>query len=159
MPVAVPALADCLDGFEHHDTQCYKVLPLEASWIEAKQYCRLLGTELLVIETAAEETTIEGILTKLHGSHLDEVYWVSGSDMISENNWLWLTGDGFSVPMGFTDWAVGRPDNVGGHEDCLVIHYHGVTRTSWKDEMCSNQHSFICEINKNDLHRLSYTYF
>jgi hypothetical protein len=26
----------CLDGFEHHDSHCYKVAALEASWMEAK---------------------------------------------------------------------------------------------------------------------------
>jgi len=31
-----PVKGDCLDGFQHHGSMCYKILSLEASWIEAK---------------------------------------------------------------------------------------------------------------------------
>ncbi|KAH3815001.1 perlucin-like [Dreissena polymorpha] len=134
----------CPNGFELNDNSCYKVSALEASWIEAKSFCRLLGSELLVIETATEEAIVEGLLTKLHGSHIDEDYWASGADIARENDWRWMTSDGVSFRMNYTHWGAGQPDNGGGNSNCLVIHFHGV-RTIWNDTLCSQLHSFICE--------------
>ncbi|XP_045215574.2 perlucin-like [Mercenaria mercenaria] len=134
----------CLDGFEHHGTQCYKIAALEASWMEAKMYCRLLGSELAIIDDSTEESTVEGMLTKLHGSHIDEDYWISGTDIINENDWRWMTSDGTSIPFNYTHWGTGKPDNLGGNENCLVIHFRK-GRTSWNDNVCNALHSFICE--------------
>lgn len=78
------------------------------------------------------------------GSHIDEVYWISGSDMITENDWRWFMQDGYNYPMNYTNWLSGRPDNSGGNENCLSIVYHG-TRTAWNDDFCYERHSFICE--------------
>ncbi|XP_060563552.1 perlucin-like isoform X2 [Ruditapes philippinarum] len=138
----------CLDGFEHHDSHCYKVAALEASWMEAKMYCRLLGSDLAIIDDEAEEIVVEGMLAKLHGSHIDEDYWIAGTDIINENSWRWMTTDGSSVPITYTKWAAGRPDNLGGNENCLAIHYHK-GRTNWNDYICNALHSFICETPYN----------
>jgi len=78
------------------------------------------------------------------GSHIDEDYWISGSDMITENQWRWFVDDGVNYAMNYTNWLAGRPDNAGGNENCLLIHYHG-TRTAWNDDNCNGLHSFICE--------------
>ncbi|KAL4228228.1 hypothetical protein ACF0H5_013661 [Mactra antiquata] len=139
---------DCPHGFEHVNGACYKVEPLEASWVEAKMTCRILGSELVVIEDAAEETSIEGMLTQVHGSHIDEVYWLSGADITNEADWRWFTTDGVSTPINYTNWGHNRPDNAGGQQNCLVLSYHG-TKTYWDDVNCYERHSFICEAPYN----------
>lgn len=78
------------------------------------------------------------------GTTIDEAYWLSGSDMIQERDWRWLTSDGHSVPMVYTNWLHGRPDNVGGNQNCLSLHFHR-GKSYWDDENCNTLHSFICE--------------
>ena len=78
------------------------------------------------------------------GSHIDETYWLAGSDIIAEKDWRWMTGAGPFKPFGnYTNWASHRPDNSGGNENCLTMVYnHG--KTHWDDKNCQDLHSFIC---------------
>ena len=79
------------------------------------------------------------------GSHIDELYWIGGSEIVAVNDWRWMREDGKSVPISnYTHWGHNKPDNVGGNENCLVINYHG-SKTYWDDRNCQGQHSFICE--------------
>jgi len=64
--------------------------------------------------------------------------------MIQEKVWRWMTDDGYNSPIVYANWGAGRPDNLGGNENCLLIHYRGA-RTFWDDENCNILHSFICE--------------
>nr|XP_026695780.1 uncharacterized protein LOC108950855 [Ciona intestinalis] len=58
------------------------------------------------------------------------------------------------VTSGYTSWAPGEPDYVGGNENCVVLVYvighswHG----KWNDVPCSGNRRYLCE------RRLAHTY-
>ncbi|KAJ8298068.1 hypothetical protein KUTeg_024599 [Tegillarca granosa] len=72
-------------------------------------------------------------------------YWTGGNDEASEGRWMW-TGNGNPVPLNYTDWHVGQPNNVGGDQDCLLIQYYD-DHFKWGDVSCTETHPFICEAN------------
>ena len=89
-------------------------------------------------------TWLKWSIIHLPGSHIDETYWLVGSDIIAEKDWRWMLGDGVSRPItNYTNWGSHRPDNTGGNENCLVIVYHH-GNTYWDDRNCQEQHSFVC---------------
>lgn len=54
-----------------------------------------------------------------------------------DGGWAWGTG----VPFGFTNWAPGEPNDVGG-EDCLQVSGNG----AWNDIACSHVGAIACEL-------------
>ncbi|KAJ8301866.1 hypothetical protein KUTeg_020853 [Tegillarca granosa] len=67
-------------------------------------------------------------------------YWIGGSDMEVEGNWIWIKS---RQRFTFTDWGAGQPTNSYNHEDCL--HLYGKLDFHWNDEACSHSAYFICE--------------
>ncbi|KAL3859162.1 hypothetical protein ACJMK2_009394, partial [Sinanodonta woodiana] len=132
--------AACPEGFERHGTGCYKVLEIKASWPEAKVYCSVIGGDLAQIEDANENSIITGIISRLHVSTNDKLFWLDGSDMLSENEWLWMGQHGASQHMTFTNWNPSQPDNAAGIEHCLEI-----VNDHWNDENCATTRYFVCE--------------
>ncbi|XP_021365376.1 perlucin-like isoform X2 [Mizuhopecten yessoensis] len=133
----------CPDGFERHGYRCYKVFALHVSWIDAKQYCQLYGADLVQIDSALEESIVEGIVKRLHGAVGEEVYWTDGSDLLTEGEWRWIGQPGESHLIdGYTHWHPGQPDNANA-ENCLEI--RAAFGFDWNDHQCYDKKNFICE--------------
>lgn len=71
--------------------------------------------------------------------------WTNGNDFDHENSFTW-TGQAHPVPLNYTHWHPGQPNNIAGVQDCLVIEYPKYDY-EWGDVSCSEKHSFICEMN------------
>nr|QNH85695.1 C-type lectin 3 [Anadara sativa] len=140
------AASQCPPTFQQNGTSCYKIMGILASWIEAKQYCNVMGADLAVIEDAGEEKFLEDELRKIHGAGNvgPENYWIDGADFMEKNVWRWMRNDGGSYFIkGYTNWAPGQPDDIGEH--CLEIRYSfGI---HWNNFNCFQKENFICEVS------------
>ena len=79
-------------------------------------------------------------------SHLEEGYWLGGSDLLSEGTWIW---DSDSSPITYTAWGVGEPTGS-PIENCIAItknHSH-----YWSDEDClTTLQRPLCEMGDANL--------
>ncbi|OWF44612.1 Perlucin [Mizuhopecten yessoensis] len=136
----------CPNNFEKHGDGCYKVMVEPVSWINAKLYCQVFGADLVKIETQEEETLLETVLNEIHINRTARIenYWVDGSDLLAEGEWMWVGTPGYSQYItSFTHWAPGQPDNNNNGEDCMLIKFN--LKLFWSDERCTTSGSFICE--------------
>ena len=69
-------------------------------------------------------------------------FWVDGSDLIFENDWMWVRTDSL---FKYTDWDVANnnPSNNNGYENCMEISLR--VNATWNDDNCEKMQSFICE--------------
>ncbi|XP_069119272.1 perlucin-like [Argopecten irradians] len=140
--------AECPNGYVRHDSSCYKFFSsVQATWAEALTYCQLFESKLTVIETAREQTFIEGLLRREWKSGLSDGVWLDGTDLLVEGDWVWAD-DGTPISaQNFTKWFPGEPNSLGKvGEDCLNLLHH--ESYQWNDDDCEEKHNFLCEIEE-----------
>ncbi|XP_060083118.1 uncharacterized protein LOC132562393 [Ylistrum balloti] len=70
-------------------------------------------------------------------------FWTSGQDEFKEGDFYWAS-DLEPVKFNYTSWHVGQPNNVGGHQNCVLLEYAN-DNYNWGDVDCGERHPFICE--------------
>uniref|UniRef100_A0A668U3F4 C-type lectin domain-containing protein n=1 Tax=Oreochromis aureus TaxID=47969 RepID=A0A668U3F4_OREAU len=114
-------------SFNH---SCYLLSESFGSWDAARKDCKDRGADLVVIDSAEEQTFLSTITTK--------DAWIGLNDKEQEGTWKWVDG----TPLTLTYWASGQPDN-GGEEDCAHVIWD--KQKSWNDLSCSSSRQWICE--------------
>ncbi|MBR2180148.1 MAG: hypothetical protein IJ862_07135 [Selenomonadaceae bacterium] len=99
-------------GAVTYNGHSYKLYTLGKTWDEAKTYCENLGGHLVAVNTSAEQSFVESMIR--NGSKSS--YWLGGYKD-SSSNWHWVTNEIF----GYTNWAIGEPNNGEEGEDKLMI--------------------------------------
>lgn len=113
----------------------YHVFQQKLTWDSAKTYCESQGGHLVAVINPGVQAFIE--------SFVEDPVWIGGyspSGLVSD--WAWVTGQ----PWGYTNWAIGQPDNSGGTEPYVQM---GVG-TSWAGGQWNNWSTtatcyFLCE--------------
>ncbi|XP_011456845.3 uncharacterized protein [Magallana gigas] len=128
---------------------CYVFHMEPKTYIDAMKACKAIWPQasLVAIETAAEQAFISNMINTSHAMSLaaDFGLWTNGNDFDHENSFTW-SGQAHPVPLNYTHWHPGQPNNIAGVQDCLVIEYPKYDY-EWGDVSCSEKHSFICEMN------------
>ncbi|XP_053380403.1 uncharacterized protein LOC123559120 isoform X2 [Mercenaria mercenaria] len=94
---------------------CYEFVPLNDSWIHAKEDCHNKGGYLLSIISADEQTFVSNMLTTIN---VTQQLWLGLDDRINEEQWEWNSGD----PVHYINWIPGRYiDQYHDQEDCAVM--------------------------------------
>jgi hypothetical protein len=145
------ALEDCFDGVDQDcngqvdDTGCltcatvegpkgmYLLCPYGAGLEKALAYCSDWGGHLLVIDDADEADWVKSTMVQ---RGLDRL-WLGLTDAADEGQWTDYSG----LPLGFSGWGSGEPNNWGGNEDCAQVYASGV----WNDMGCDGSHPLLCE--------------
>jgi hypothetical protein len=76
-------------------------------------------------------------------------YWGAGSDENCEGTFGWCDID---RPLAkWIPWIKTQPDNIGGHQNCLVFNHNtGLLKsdvgTRFFDDYCDAKQQFICEV-------------
>ncbi|XP_078352243.1 low affinity immunoglobulin epsilon Fc receptor-like [Oculina patagonica] len=108
--------------------RCYKFFSTKLEWFAAKSACEALGSELVIINSQAEQQGIRAIIK--------QKIWIGLSrDPKDRNSFLWVDG---SRP-GYTNWGAGEPNNHNGGEDCTE------TGSTWNDLLCGETNPYVCE--------------
>uniref|UniRef100_A0A668U6B9 C-type lectin domain-containing protein n=1 Tax=Oreochromis aureus TaxID=47969 RepID=A0A668U6B9_OREAU len=124
----------CLAGWRNFSCSCYLLSESSASWDAARKDCRDRGADLVVIDSAEEQTFLSTITTN--------ETWIGLNDKEQEGTWKWVDG----TPLTLTYWGISQPNN-GGEQDCVYV-TTGEGRF-WNDYWCSTSHQWICENTPN----------
>ena len=120
---------------------CYKFSSKALNWNAAKSACEALGSNLVVINSYAEQQALAPKTSKI-------TYWIGlYRDPNDKSRWMWVDG---SRPT-YTAWRAGEPNNwlgQGVEEDCTEMY------VTWNDLACKSTAPYICEIDGRKRFRL-----
>ncbi|XP_040913949.1 CD209 antigen-like protein E [Toxotes jaculatrix] len=130
----------CPAGWRKFCGACYLVSTNSDSWGKARQDCRDRGADLVVIDSAAEQTFLSNLVEDQIAS------WIGLTDVDEEKTWKWIDG----TPLTLSYWAETQPDNGGGdpkwgEEDCAHLRAGKKTENNWNDLSCNASLQWICE--------------
>ncbi|XP_058237236.1 L-selectin-like [Hemibagrus wyckioides] len=102
---------------------------------EAQTYCRVNFTDLATINNMGEMKKLNHTLMKENAKKA----WI-GLQREGPGKWQWSLADQTFYRDGDTyrNWRSGQPDNDGGIEYCVEMHYNGL----WNDKDCEKLNPF-----------------
>lgn len=117
----------------------YELYDSGLSWNHAKEYCDSAGGYLATITSAGENAALLGMVRGKSGD-----YSIGATDVGSEGNWRWITGETWD----YTNWTTGEPNNYGDAEHYGSLHPSG----EWNDlpEKFYYNNGFICEYGNTE---------
>ncbi|XP_011428426.3 perlucin [Magallana gigas] len=128
--------ANCPAKWVQHSNSCYLFeTRYKLEWIKALNYCKTYGATLAEVETSTEDSFL-----KQKARQLNDYFWLGGSDILVEGEWVWLSTH---AAMTYTGWHTGMPNNYRYNEHCLCL--ERTLNADWGDLPCYDRLSFICE--------------
>lgn len=112
----------------------YWVCERDGDWDAARDGCKALGQDLVVITDEAENAFVQSIV---QGKSKDEFY-IGLTDREKEGTFVWVD----DTKAKWTNWDVGEPNDLFG-EDCSIVKKSG----KWNDVGCNRdlRNAFVCE--------------
>ncbi|NXO75629.1 CLC4D protein, partial [Sitta europaea] len=128
----------CPKGWRRFQRSCY-FLSLDAmSWAESDQNCTGMGSQLVVINSKAEQVFLSEQIKK---SPKRENFYI-GLFAEEVGQWHWVDKTPYNVREAF--WRKGEPSDS-RNENCTVIHVFEPTLNNWNDVRSNVGHHRICE--------------
>ncbi|XP_067372126.1 CD209 antigen-like protein C, partial [Channa argus] len=125
----------CPAGWMMFSYSCYLLSTESGSWTKGREDCRKRGADLVVINSAEEQTFLSAF-TRM-GT------WIGLSDRDEEGTWRWIDG----TTLTFKYWDVMEPNNEDKDstdgEDCAEIKVQKGHK--WNDLSCEVSQQWICE--------------
>ncbi|KAL4237931.1 hypothetical protein ACF0H5_002641 [Mactra antiquata] len=135
--VAIEAV--CPDGYCRHSGDCYLVVGLNVSWIDARAYCTTLGGFLLHIDSQSKQTTTEGVLRRSLGIYPAK-FWIDVSDLLNPTDWKYMQ---LKQSITYSNWNTDEADNsstvVG---KCVSLSREN--EYAWSPTACEQKMNFVC---------------
>ncbi|KAL6100419.1 uncharacterized protein ACO6RY_07572 [Pungitius sinensis] len=125
----------CPEGWRMFSCSCYLLSTRTDSWTNGRKDCRDQGADLVIIDSLEEQKFLSSIVT----SHT----WIGLSDTEMEGTWKWVDGTPLTAAY-WADFLGVQPDDFGGNEDCVEIHFWNSER-NWNDRDCTYSQKWICE--------------
>ncbi|KAK5860772.1 hypothetical protein PBY51_022231 [Eleginops maclovinus] len=101
----------CPAGWRMFSSTCYHLSKATGSWEKGREECRDTGADLVVIDSAEEQT----FLSNFTGG--ETTAWIGLTDKVEEKTWLWING----APLSIQYWRSIQPDNGGGLEEEITL--------------------------------------
>ncbi|XP_060591285.1 CD209 antigen-like isoform X2 [Ruditapes philippinarum] len=130
--------AGCPDGWLTHGGMCYLFSHGREDWPGSYEMCKIMGGQLVEIESAAENNYIE-----LQAKPSN--YWIGLSDDSEEGSWVWMSSQTPLAATYYTNWFRNEPSRFidGEPENCVEMYTH--LGGEWNDAPCTNFKNYICE--------------
>ncbi|XP_053379910.1 snaclec salmorin subunit A-like [Mercenaria mercenaria] len=77
----------CPAGYSWHSGGCYLVIGLNVSWIDARNYCKVLGGNLLSVESSATQRATEIAVSQFSGTIFPGKFWLDFNDLLNPKDW------------------------------------------------------------------------
>ena len=126
----------------HH----YHFINKMKNWTEAQRYCRETYTDLATVHSMDEMKELNETLK--NSSISGPSVWM-GLQRGGTKKWMWSLADTQFYKQGETEfrkWKTGEPSDSASNQDCAVKYS---TDIFWRDENCSQSHSFVCYDGRN----------
>ncbi|XP_056005500.1 uncharacterized protein LOC130050218 isoform X5 [Ostrea edulis] len=122
---------ECASDWTPYDKNCYRLYTSTKSWTEAFIACQSVGSILVDIESASEQTFLQNFVSG------GPSVWIGASDSATEGQWRW-----YSSPQSwvFINWDSGEPNDF-QNEDCIEFRSSG----KWNDLPCDRKLAYVCK--------------
>ena len=135
-------LEGCRNGFNLWQGRCYRFeLGDNFNWEEANSHCHNLGSELVSINSQAENNYVTCLIPDT--SEMLEV-WIGGTRIDAER-WAWIDGSEWSWNDG---WNSGEPNNQHNNEDRICLYgtkNSPYPKGKWNDASSGTRHKgLVC---------------
>ena len=117
---------------------CYNFSSGTLNWNQAKSACEKLGSNLVAINSQAEQQALASKIT------YNQWTWIGFyRNPEDKSQWLWVDGSRST----YTNWNTGEPNSHG--EECAHMYSEAseANRFKWNDQKCIDTFRYICEIN------------
>jgi formylglycine-generating enzyme required for sulfatase activity len=114
------ATCDCAAGYVAHGGSCYKYTEAGTTWPLANQACRADGGQLVSIESATEQSFVDGEWSSYH--------WTGLNDRAAEGTVVWAGGE----PLVYRPADAEGFEDLGADTDCGVFGPEG----DWFSDPC-----------------------
>nr|XP_038035423.1 C-type lectin domain family 6 member A-like isoform X4 [Anas platyrhynchos] len=136
----------CPEGWRPFQESCYYFSGDQMPWDESQQNCSGMGSQLVVINTEAEQeflfSSVKGLVTNTY-----ETKYYMGLSAHKTGKWQWVDRTPYKKMATF--WKPGEP-NLLFAEKCAAIHVKGNTDSNtysnWNNILCSTSCYRICEL-------------
>ncbi|XP_075226178.1 sushi, von Willebrand factor type A, EGF and pentraxin domain-containing protein uif [Lycorma delicatula] len=139
-------LFTCPNGWELRGLHCYKFFSIRHSWENAAQLCNRYGSDLVLVESYAENNFTGGLATRGIGpaERNDRRYWLglASLDDLRTNTLESAAGILVSQYGGF--WSLDQPEPSAG--ECVDVSLTD-EHQSWELETCESLLPFLCRAN------------
>ncbi|XP_060592377.1 perlucin-like protein isoform X3 [Ruditapes philippinarum] len=137
------AYSACESGWRSHGGNCYRFTTEKQTWPESRQMCLWHKSDLVVIETAEEQTWFRKEALTFNHTDGDTGFWIGGANFNNDGNWIW---EPTNKPLTYAPWGSPpqQPNNRENRELCLAsMKYFDY---SWSDEYCDwDVLQYVCE--------------
>ncbi|KRF98243.1 uncharacterized protein Dwil_GK26770 [Drosophila willistoni] len=112
------------------------------NWFDAYAACRLIGSELITIDTIEEWNLVNKYLRDIKID--DATYWTSGTDLTNTGKHVWFS-NGLNINLDEI-WFPGEPNNDKGVEHCDEMCFTSKgSQALFNDKNCSTKNRYICD--------------
>uniref|UniRef100_A0A0A1XR54 Low affinity immunoglobulin epsilon Fc receptor n=1 Tax=Zeugodacus cucurbitae TaxID=28588 RepID=A0A0A1XR54_ZEUCU len=139
LPLKIASRSDARLG--QVDGDRFIVSLMKMNWFSAYVFCSQQNATLLSLELGNADIKKQQFIDFITFYHLQSrPYWLSGNRLEDEVTFLWGLG---GVPVSYTDWNPGEPNNMGGPQRCIKL----FPVMTWDDEGCFAQWYAACQKN------------
>ncbi|XP_054912313.1 type-2 ice-structuring protein-like [Poeciliopsis prolifica] len=126
----------CPSGWRKINKLCFRYVGTRLTWFDAEKNCQSMGGNLASIYNMDYYTQVQKLIRDKTGR--DDRAWLGGSDAHWEGSWLWRD----NIPVTFTYWCRGEPNNFGFNQHCLEMNFSG--GKCWDDMWCDGYLPSVC---------------
>ncbi|XP_047218569.1 secretory phospholipase A2 receptor isoform X1 [Girardinichthys multiradiatus] len=132
----------CPVGWKRHGHSCYTVTSHEQTFEDATlgYYCR---APLLTVENRFEQAFVNSLLSA-NGTNSSMHYWIGLRDQERKGEYRWLSHNGSSLPLTFSNWNKHQPVSAGG---CVAMS-GGPALGHWEVKDCKSHKALsVCKMS------------
>uniref|UniRef100_A0A8B9R1E2 C-type lectin domain-containing protein n=1 Tax=Anas platyrhynchos TaxID=8839 RepID=A0A8B9R1E2_ANAPL len=131
----------CSEGWRPFQESCYYFSDDQMPWDESQQNCSGMGSQLVVINTKAEQAFLYKEIQMKYRQNGINLY--IGLREKEAGQWRWADQTPYNERAAF--WRRGEPSDQPSDELCVVIHYQKDIFRNWNNVPCTIHSYWICE--------------
>ncbi|XP_068556913.1 C-type lectin domain family 4 member D-like isoform X7 [Anas acuta] len=133
----------CSEGWRPFQESCYYFSDDWMPWNESQQNCSGMGSQLVVINTEAEQAFLYKEMGRQFKHQRNGVILYIGLRAQKVGQWRWADQTPYNETAAF--WRRGEPSDQPSDELCVVIHYQKDIFRNWNNVPCTIDSYRICE--------------
>uniref|UniRef100_A0A493TAL0 C-type lectin domain-containing protein n=1 Tax=Anas platyrhynchos platyrhynchos TaxID=8840 RepID=A0A493TAL0_ANAPP len=132
----------CAEGWRPFQESCYYFSDDQMPWDKSQQKCSGMGSQLVVINTEAEQDFLYKEIRRQVKYRLNGINLYIGLRAQKVGQWRWADQTPYNVTAAF--WRPGEPSDDPA-EMCVLIHQNTENLRNWNDVPCTIRSYRICE--------------